>query len=260
MTSRAPTVSATSARRFAARARAHRRLALSHALIVAAVLATMGGAAWLVLASPVLALEKVTVVGASRLSAGQVVVAAEAPVGRPLARVDTDAVAARVARLRPVAAVDVRRVWPRTLKVTVTERQPAGVVEAGKRFALVDRDGVAFATAARRPAGLPVVEAGAGAGRERAIAAALDVLAALPRDLLPKVTAARAATAEAVTLRLRGGATVVWGAPADHQLKVTVLLALMRQRAKVYDLSAPEAPVVRGTEAPEEPPPPPPRS
>jgi cell division protein FtsQ len=60
------------------------------------------------------------------------------------------------------------------------------------------------------------------------------------------VASARAETAEAVTLRLRGGSTVVWGGPAGHELKATVLRALLRQPAKVYDLSAPEAPVVRG--------------
>lgn len=244
------TVSPTSADRFAARARARRWLALRPVLVLWLVVALLSGAAWLVLGSGVLALHQVTVTGTSRLSADQVVAAAGAPVGRPLARVDTGAIAARVARLRPVAAVEVRRAWPHTLRVIVTERLAAGVVQAGGQFLLVDRTGVAFATTSRRPVALPVVEAGGEGGdggrREEAIAAALDVLGALPADLSTRVMAARAETPEAVTLRLRGGVTVVWGAPTDLPLKATVLHALVRQRAKVYDVSAPEAPVVRG--------------
>lgn len=216
----------------------------------------LGTVAWLVLASPMLALDRVVVVGAARLSAAEVAAAADAPIGRPLIRIDTEAVEARVAaRLRPVATVRVARSWPGTLRVVVTERQPAGVLVAGRSFTLVDRDGVAFATVAKRPPGLPVVraDARAGPGRERAVAAALDVLAALPRDLVRQVSTVHAASAESVTLRMRGGVTVVWGASADHQLKATVLQALLPQRAKVYDLSAPEAPVLRDTTPPPSP-------
>ena len=78
-------------------------------LVVLATAVTLvllaGAAGWLVLGSSVLGARTVEVVGESRLSADEVVARAEVPAGTPLARLDTGAIADRVAGLAPVLRV-----------------------------------------------------------------------------------------------------------------------------------------------------------
>src|SRR6476661_7070279 len=110
--------------------------------------------AWVLLASPLLAVRHVAVSGTHRLTAAQVRAAADVVGGTPLARVDAGAVVRHVRSLRTVEDVHVSRRWPSTLHVTVTERTPvAGIVTAGG-VTLVDADGVPFAPAAALPPGV----------------------------------------------------------------------------------------------------------
>ncbi len=71
--------------------------------------------------------------------------------GTPLARLDTDEVADRVRALPSVASVDVRRSWPHTLVIEVTERTPVAVVAATDGFVVLDASGVVFNQVTARP-------------------------------------------------------------------------------------------------------------
>ena len=75
------------------------------------------------------------------------------PPGTPLARVDTDAVAARVGALPPVASVEVSRSWPGTLVIDVTERSPVAAVATPTGFVLLDAAGVVVPDRRGAPAG-----------------------------------------------------------------------------------------------------------
>ena len=244
MAARVGVVSRRSAARFAARARARRWLAwrpLLTALVVLLVAATAG---WVVLASPLLAVREVTVVGTDRVAPAQVTALAEPAVGTPLARVDAAALAERVAELPLVKEADVVRVWPSTLEVRLVERVPVAAVPAEQGVALVDLDGVVITEVGQAPPDLPVLQVDVDGG-PATLRAAAGVLGGLPADLRADVEQVGAATPDDVRLRLRGGADVVWGSPADSDLKAQVLQALRTQPAAVYDVSAPLTPVTR---------------
>lgn len=243
------TVSARSARAFARRSRARWWLRLRPVLAVLAVLGLVAAAGWVVLASPLLAVDDVRVVvsdsGTARVDPGAVRRLAAVPAGRPLARLDLDAIGARVATLPGVADVTVSRSWPSTVVVHVIARTPAAAIRQGTGYALVDADGVAFQQVAAVPARLPLIVLGPH-DPDASLRAALDVLAALPAGMRVAVLRVRAPTPEQVTLNLRSGRVVVWGGVDRSPRKALVLAALLKVPAAVYDVSAPDEPTTRG--------------
>ena len=90
-----------------------------------------------------------------------------------------------------------------------------------------------------------------GRGRDLGARAAIDVLMALPADLLERVSEIDAKSKDDVTLRLRGyaGQRIIWGDGSDSVLKSKVLDALIANQKKsdrvTFDVSSPNAPVVR---------------
>jgi cell division protein FtsQ len=217
-----------------------RRRRVRRALTALAVLLPMLGLAWLVLLSPVLAVDDVEVVGTARLAPEQVVVAAAVEPGTPLARVDVGDVAARVrAELAVAADVRVRRVWPTTLRLQVTERSPVAFAATEGGALLVDGEGVGFATDPAPPPGVPSLELAAPGPDDPATRAALTVLAELPPWLREQVVALRAGTASDVRLQLADGRGVVWGEPGEAATKATALGTLLGMEGTEFDVSAP---------------------
>jgi cell division protein FtsQ len=239
-----------SEQRFTERRRRDRRRRLLRWGAGVLVVAGVAGLVWLVWFSDVLGVRAVEVEGTERLKAQQVRAVADVPRGEPLARVDTEAAAARVARLPLVERVDVERSWPRTVTVVVTERTAVawGVVDGERRA--VDRFGIDFRTLPREPRGLVEITTSATEPRQRqlAVVAAASVVARLRTDapaLMRQVRGVDAPSRDAVTLRLTKGRTVTWGSAAKARQKITVLTALLRIRAEGYDVSAPEQPTTR---------------
>jgi cell division protein FtsQ len=203
------------------------------------------GFAWVVLGSSWLALDRVQVTGTGRLQPEQVVAAVRVPIGTPLARIDTAEVEDRLAALAPVAEVAVRRDWPGTLEVTVTERVPAAAVAVEGGVQLLDRTGVPFATEPQPPAGLVSLEVEEPGPSDPATRAALDVHAALPGPLRAQVTAVQAPSPQAVVLLLADGRSVVWGGPRGSATKGAAVLALLSRPGTVFDVSGEGVVVVR---------------
>jgi cell division protein FtsQ len=238
------TVSQSFSGRFANRVRRRR---LSRAKVLMGVLGAavlLGVAAWVVLGSSVFGVANVEVQGLGRVERAEVLRTAAISPGTPLARVDTTAVAARIGRIPAVGSVEVVRDWPRGVLVVVHERTPAAVREQGSGFVLVDRTGVVFDEVAVRPKHLPLVSAPVSAGPP-ALRAALDALHAVPLSVRDQVRSVRAADAEEVTLQLTHGRTVVWGDPGLGQRKGAVLAVLLSRKARIYDVSVPDAPTTR---------------
>jgi cell division protein FtsQ len=236
---------------FRARRRARRLRSARPALMLAIATTVVGGLLWVGYASPLMRLSSITVKGTSRLSTGQVLAAAGVRPGVPLAEVPVGAVRGRVASLPLVAGVRVDRDWPNRLVIEVTERRPVAAVSsggaAGSEVVLVDSAGVAFAAASSVPAGLvdlrvPLPTLGSTSG---AAAAALDVWAQLPTGVRREIRWMRADSADAVSFELARGSTVVWGSPGDSADKLSVLAALMRSRASIYDVSTPSVAITR---------------
>jgi cell division protein FtsQ len=226
--------------------RTERRRRLLHRFRTALVfLLPVATLAWVVLASSWLAVDRLDVRGVERLTAAQVVAAAAVEPGTPLGRVDTGAVADRIGTLAPVADVVVRRSWPGTLSVVVTEREPAAGVLVDGKVTLVDAGGVPFATEPELPEGVVRLQVHDPRPDDGATRAALDVHAALPEPLRSRVRIVRAASPSNVVLLLNDGRQVVWGRPGGTELKAAAAQALLTKPGSVYDVSAEDVAVVR---------------
>lgn len=250
-----------SAKRFAARARARRRTAWRPLLVGVTLLGVLAGVAWVVLASSLLVVRDVQVVGLDRVEAATVRELAAPSLGEPLATVDTREIADRVADLMLVSSAEVVRVWPSTLEVRLTERVPVAAVPAAGGSGgvhLVDVDGVVLLQQAEPPVDLPVVNVDVQQAGAETLRAALRVLESLPPELSAEIEQVGADSPDSVRMRLRAGpsgqgADVLWGNGQDNGLKAQVLQVMRAQPpadpeaepVSVYDVSAPTNPVTR---------------
>jgi cell division protein FtsQ len=196
------------------------------------------------LIGPVLVVREVRFVGAGSALEAQMRDIAHDQLGRPLARVDVTGLTARLGRFETVRSVRVVRAWPSTLRVLVRQRTAVGVRRVGSVLRMVDATGRDFATVRSAPAGLPVVAVPDGLKGRAALRSALTVLGSLPPDLRSRAREVRADTPDDVRLTL-GPDQVVWGSTEDAALKARVLRTLLREPAKVYDISSPRTPVLR---------------
>ncbi|MQA78207.1 MAG: FtsQ-type POTRA domain-containing protein [Streptosporangiales bacterium] len=209
-------------------------------------LAAIGGWLYLLYGSGVFAARTVEVTGVHRLDAAQVRKAAAVPMGTPLARIDVDAVEARVARLAQVEEVSVGRSWPTTLRIEIRERVPVVAVERNGSWWLIDHAAVVVATQAKRPS-LPVLGVATPRPGDSATTSALAVVERLPDSLRDDVRRVSATSEDSVRLHLPRSVVVVWGNPSQSTEKARVLAALRKAEPKgrVYDVSTPATATVR---------------
>jgi cell division protein FtsQ len=106
----------------------------------------------------VMGVKAIEVEGSSSVPASELIETADIAPGTPMMKVDLRAATARLADLPQLASVDVRRVWPRTVVLEVTERNAVVVQRSGDSWELVDSDGVPFAIVAQRPKNLPTMQ------------------------------------------------------------------------------------------------------
>ncbi len=211
------------------------------------VLAILGAGAWALLGSSLLVVQHEEVTGNGTIPAAEIVAAAGIRHGTPLASVNTGAAARRVEQIDQVLSATVSRAWPDTIVISVRERTAVLAVASGREFALIDRSGVTVRWSQRRPAGMPLLEpAPARLRGSLDVLAAATVLRELPARLRKMVTAIAAPSPEGVTLHLRGGITVVWGAASGARAKAGEVLTLLRTGARYYDVSDPDTVVTQG--------------
>lgn len=216
------------------RARRRKRLRRTVAVIV---LVALAATAWLVWFSPVLAVQRVEVVGVEGPAVDEIRALADIPLGMPIARVDTSAPLERVLTVPWLASAEVRRGWPAEVVIAVEPRVPVARTRAGETWQGVDAQGVAFVPPA--PLGKELIEL---TGMGVALRAAVDVLESLPPEIRSKVASVEATTRDDVEITLKSGALVRWGSSDEAEFKSQVLTALLGRRAQVYDVSAPELP------------------
>ncbi|GAA5119487.1 cell division protein FtsQ/DivIB [Pseudonocardia adelaidensis] len=226
----------------------YRRRRLAALLIGTVLLVGLAfGARVLVYDAGLFDVEAVQVTGTATVPEADVLAAAAVPTGVPLAAIDTDAVATRVAALPPVESVSVGRSWPHTVTVVVTERVPVATVSTAQGPALVDRSGVVYRGAPAE--GLPRLTTTPRSG-DPATLAAVAVLASLPDALRAQVETAGASVVAPgapgqVTLSLADGKEVRWGTPDRDGEKAAALGALLTQPGTVYDVTSPDLPTIR---------------
>ncbi len=221
-----------------------RRTRLIRLAFVLGVVAVIGLGVWLALFSSVFATQSVRVNGAHQVSSDAVVAAAAVPLGRPMLRQDTAAIAARVATLKPVRSATVDRRWPDTLVIKVVERTPVLAVRQPDGYLLTDATGVAYRTSAEVPDGVVVTDADPD---NSALLTDLSIVAAaLPAKLTKQVTSVKALDANSISLVLKSGVTVSWGTSLDSELKGTIVVALLKQKPRSsIDVTSPHNPAIR---------------
>jgi cell division protein FtsQ len=110
-------------------------------LLVALVLAAAaGGAVHWATTSPRFAVSRIDVRGASRVSVGRILSAADIPPGANLWTIDTRAVVGRIEAMSEIRRADLVREAPNRLTIVVEERRPFTLVHAG-RLHWMDEDG-----------------------------------------------------------------------------------------------------------------------
>ncbi|MFI0484522.1 cell division protein FtsQ/DivIB [Actinomadura sp. 9N215] len=208
------------------------------------VLGALGAVTWVLLGSRLLVVRHVEVTGTALAPRDRIVAAAGIDLGTPMARLGTGAIGERVERLREVESADVERHWPGTVRIVVRERTPVAVFERDGSYHRIDRHGVVVADDASRPSGLPTLTVASPGPSDRSTLAALDVLSGLPDRVRGRLSEVAATGPAAVTLHMRGGQTVLWGAAERAEEKVRLLDALWRTPAgravRTADISSPE--------------------
>ena len=194
--------------------------------------------------TPVMSARNVAVIGAVAVPVEQVLAVAAVAPGTPLLQIDTDSVAERVATIRRVATTRVQREYPSTLRITVVERVPVVVKDYPDGPHLFDRDGVDFATEPPPPM-LPYLDVDNPGPTDPATRAALEVMLALPEDVVAQVGRIAAPSVASITLTLADGRVVVWGTNDRTEEKALKLAALLTQPGHTYDVSSPDLPTVK---------------
>lgn len=228
-------------RRFTQRSRRRRIIWWS---AIGAVVLLVGGSVAAAY-SPLFAVEKITVAGASTLDAAAVEAALSGQIGTPLALVDTSEVKAALLAFPLIETYALEARPPHDLTVRIVERTPIGVIRSDAGYTLVDAAGVALSTTSDQPAGQPLIDVAAGTDSSAFQSAGL-VVRSLPADLRAQLTGVSAGTADDVTLTLNSGLTVVWGSAEKSALKALVLEKALAAKpdAATVDVSSAETAVV----------------
>ncbi|NBR22344.1 MAG: FtsQ-type POTRA domain-containing protein [Micrococcales bacterium] len=217
--------------------------------------AILGGLAFLVVLvlattfTPILAIDKIVVSGESRVSEKQILKVLKKYVGTPLPTISEESVARDLKGFPIIESIALVSRPPHTLEVKITERTPIAIVVSGGVQYLYDPAGVKLGPASGSEQ-LPTVIVTGNPKDSATYRQAIDVILALPLQLLDRVAYIQAKTRDNVTLRLRGaaGQTVIWGDSSDSILKSKVLKTLLlKTSTKVratYDVSSPLTPSV----------------
>lgn len=226
------------------------------AFFALAIIGIVAAAGWALLGSRFLVVRSIQVTGTHLVPRSEVLAAAGIPDGLPLIRVNTAAVAHRIAQIQQIESAHVARAWPDGVTISVRERTPVLAVASSSGYQLIDKFGVPVEQVTQPPGGMPRLTAAAGSPAgdgsvsslrgSPAVYAAAVVLRELPAGLARLVIGVAAPDASDVTLTLPHGITIVWGSTARGAEKAKELGVLMRTHARSYDVSAPETAMTGG--------------
>lgn len=230
------------------RASRRRTALLRWSVAVASVLALAGiaGVAWF---SPLLAVETVTAEGGGIVDADTVRAdVEERTAGTPLPQVRTGRLAEQLEGEHTAAAdIDVSYAGPRSLHITVVDREPVVAVVDGSEAVRYDAEGAAIDTIAADGVDVPALTV---ASQADAAAAARDgtrLLTDIDGTLPGEAEMLTVGTTGTFTLRLAtedGDAEVVFGTAEDAERKAQVVAVLLDEGHDAIDVSVPDVPKV----------------
>ena len=200
--------------------------------------------------SPALAIKEIYVTGTERIKPELISKALQEHIGTPLPLLDEQEIAQSLASFALIESFSATAVPPNGLQVKISERQAISVVTLkGERW-LFDPAGVRVASASGSDT-LPEILISEDPKNSQRYRNAIDVLLALPEDLLDEVEFIEARSKDDVQMSLRSSRDqrIIWGDSSESVLKSKVLQALMLNHRKTqsvtFDVSSPNAPVVR---------------
>ena len=243
-------------RRRNARAERGYRRYLVRVCVALAVVAALAAGGVAVYWSSLFTIESIEVTGVEHLTSAEMQALANVSEGTTLLRVDVAGVKARILEDAWVESVKVKRTFPDTLTIVVTERTIAAVVEVPSEDASTTQD---WAIASAGMWLMPIPDQDSEAGQatsekvyEDAAAAlvisdapydtdpevgeyctndnvnnALSIVANLTTELADQVSGVQATEAESTTLVLESGVEVAFGAAEDIRAKERVVLQIM---------------------------------
>lgn len=200
--------------------------------------------------SPLLSIQQVTVVGTSRLNPDEISKALSGQIGTPLPLLNQQEIASSLAGFTLIESFSATAVPPNELQIRVSERQALCIIEFEGALWLHDPAGVRIAIA--EPADLlPQILITEEPTSSQRFRDSVDVLLALPIELLAQVEIIQSNSKDDVQMNLRGslGQRISWGDSSDAVFKSKVLQALIANNqgatGVTFDVSSPNAPVVR---------------
>ncbi len=218
-----------------------------------------GTVAWLVLAqTDIFLIEQIEVQGVEHLSATEMDALVSVPQGTNLLNVDISGIQTRLLQNAWIEELDIVRVFPSTLKIVVTEREIAAVVEiqvgSDEEVTLwaIASDGVWLmsipdqdseegqATSSQvyedAAVALRIVDVSYGVSPEtgsvttdEGIQNALAVVSGLTTELADRVTTVSASNSESATLTLDNGVEIAFGTATDIRDKELICLELLEE-------------------------------
>lgn len=218
-----------------------RSMAASVALLLVLVLATMF--------TPLMAVEKISVSGNQKVSTKQILAKLKHRLGSPLPMISEADVAKDLEKFRVIESISLVSQPPNKLEVRVTERTAISIVIRGSARYLYDPAGVNLGPANGNEL-LPIILVNDDPKTSENYRQAIDVVIALPAQLLKRVAYVQAKSRDNVTMQLRGAATqtIIWGDSSNSILKSRVLKALLLKTPPsiraTFDVSAPLTPSV----------------
>ena len=234
---------------FERRAREQRKKKYKRYAIVGLVTTALVGLIWFFGFSKTMEITAVEVSGNDLVSAAAIEKAARLDLNQTLARINTDQIAENVRKVPQVDDVQIKRGWPRTLKIVVTERNAIAWFESGNRYQVFDAEGVVFKKSKSKPKGLVEVRAVKADGKSKEalsnVAQTINYLADNSPELSKQIKFIEVGGQDRITLVMKDRSSVQWGSAERLADKLAVLTALRTIKARVYDVSAPNQPTTR---------------
>jgi cell division protein FtsQ len=220
------------------------------ASVSTASLAILLGIVATVTFSPVLAVKEIFVSGTERIDPAQIQKALQSHVGTPLPLLNEQEVADSLAGFELIESFSATAVPPNGLNIRISERQAICIISSGGSRWLYDPAGIRIAKSAAGEM-LPEILISENPLNSQRFRNSIEVLMALPEDLLDDVEFIEARSKDDVQMSLRSSRNqrIIWGDSSDSVLKSKVLQALIKNHRKqssvTFDVSSPNAPVVR---------------
>ncbi|SMX75744.1 POTRA domain-containing protein, FtsQ-type [Brevibacterium sp. 239c] len=212
--------------------------AVAGVLVIAAVL-------WF---SPLLALDKVNVKGSKLVDQDKIsesVLGSDG--GTPLPRVRPGAVEKAVLEEFPRAKeASVHYAGPRSLNITITDRDPVLAITTSDGYQLFDDEAVDLGTVKKAPKGVTVLEESAGSPDQKTVSAVIRFMAGLRPSLRSDLASIHAKDEKNLAGVIDTGeakAKVAFGDSTSASLKMRTALQLAADGRTEIDVSVPSVPV-----------------